>query len=70
MTPALCQAVPLSGRALSGCRRVQEGEDLKLLLTAAFADSPAWLPLDSGALLCFEGRDCMGVFLCVQCKIW
>lgn len=44
------------------------GWRLKLLLTAAFDDSPAWLPLNSRAVLCSESRDC--VFFCVQCKIW
>lgn len=70
MTPAVCQAVPFSGRALGVCRRVQEGEDLKLLLTAAFDGSPVWLSLNSPALLCFESRGCMGVLFCMQCKIW
>lgn len=61
-------SVPLSGWALGVCRRVQEGEHLKLLLTAAFDDSPAWLSLSSHALLCFEGTQ--SVSFCVQCKNW
>lgn len=68
MTLALCWAVPLSGRALGGCRRLQEGENLKLQFTAGSDGSPAWLSLNGPALLCFERS--MGVFSCVQCKIW
>lgn len=35
--------------SLGVCRRVQEGEDLNLLLTAAFDGSPEWLSLNSSA---------------------
>lgn len=53
---------------LGGCRRVQEGEDLKLLPQEHLMTPQCGCHCH--ALLCFESRDCMGVSFCVQCKIW
>lgn len=60
----LYQAVPLF---LGDGRRVQDGEELNLVLMA-LNNSTAWLSSSSHAFL--WDQVCMGVFFSVQCKIW